>query len=892
MVNILPDGYGCFVRVLFQFSLVLFLICAGGSQAAGVLMTDEDPLYLPAVGDHQLRLLSPTVLELTLITTKQPDPAPIKEWDFVKQEGVATLPATNQFTVTVGNATIGVQAVGFKRRVTYAPLRQRDMRIGNFLYLQLAAPVETETTVEVKNPDGTLWPRSMAFTVTAAAARYSPAIHVNQVGYVPALPKKAMVGYYLGSLQELNVSATNDFQLVEAQTGKTVFQGRLRPRPETGYTYTPTPYQKVLEADFTPFQTPGEYKLFVPGLGTSYPFFIDDGAAAAFTRTYALGIYHQRCGTDNALPFTRFVHDACHVAPAKVPTMDSEFDFVNHALADETSNYKANPRHTAPQLKNVAAGLYPFVTAGPVNVSGGHHDAGDYSKYTIDSALFIHYLVFAADVFPGVGALDNLGLPESGDGKSDVLQEAKWEADFLARMQDADGGFYFLVYPLHRPYENDVLPDKGDPQVVFPKTTAVTAAAIAALAETASSPLFKQQFPEAAALYLEKAKKGWAFLQRAMDKHGRDGSYQKITHYGDSFLHDDELAWAATELFLATGDEAYHKKLKELLNPNDPETRQWGWWRLVAAYGCAIRSYAFAVSTGRLTTNQIDVHYLNQCKAELRAAGLDQLRYARESAYGTSFPTPSKNFRVARWYFSGEQTFDMGTALQVDFPIFNDPRPQMLEAIISNMNYEGGCNPVNMPYVTGLGWRREREIVHHYAMNDRRVLPPSGIPQGNIQEGFYWMDQYKTELGAMSFPPDGAATAPYPFYDRWGDSFNVGTEFVVATSARILVTYALLMAQTPLKNQPWKSAPGEIAKLATDAGTGKISVSLKSPDLDPAKARIVWEARDQEPAYGQTFSFVPKNAGEQWVEFEAQWPDGRRVFGATNFSSTVGSRKN
>ena len=95
------------------------------------------------------------------------------------------------------------------------------------------------------------------------------------------------------------------------------------------------------------------------------------------------------------------------------------------------------------QLKNVDASLYPFWDLGPRDLSGGHHDAGDYSKYTINSAALIHYLVFAADAFPGVAALDNLGLPESGDGKSDVFQEAKWEADFLAKMQDSDGGFYF-----------------------------------------------------------------------------------------------------------------------------------------------------------------------------------------------------------------------------------------------------------------------------------------------------------------------------------------------------------------------------------------------------------------------------------------------------------------
>jgi len=129
-----------------------------------------------------------------------------------------------------------------------------------------------------------------------------------------------------------------------------------------------------------------------------------------------------------------------------------------------------------------------------LDVSGGHFDAGDYSKYTVDSAALIHTLVFAADSLPGVGALDNLGIPESGDGRSDILQEAKWEADFLAKMQDADSGFYFLVYPRNREYENDVPPENGDPQIVWPKNTAATAAAVAALAQCSSSPLFKNNF--------------------------------------------------------------------------------------------------------------------------------------------------------------------------------------------------------------------------------------------------------------------------------------------------------------------------------------------------------------------------------------------------------------
>src|SRR6185503_15720725 len=129
---------------------------------------------------------------------------------------------------------------------------------------------------------------------------------------------------------------------------------------------------------------------------------------------------------------------------------------------------------------------------------------GDYSKYTLNSVLLVHYLMFAVDSMPGVAALDNMGIPESGDGISDLMQEAKWEADFLAKMQDSDGGFYFLVYPQNREYESNVTPDHGDPQIVYPKTSSATASSVAALAEIGSSPKFKQAYPQTAALYMQK----------------------------------------------------------------------------------------------------------------------------------------------------------------------------------------------------------------------------------------------------------------------------------------------------------------------------------------------------------------------------------------------------
>lgn len=855
---------------------ILLAVCAG--VLLGSVRGELNPASLPAVGYRELRALSPTLLELTLVTTKEPDPAAPIQWNFVGSNFEPALPGVEAFQVRAGARAIPVVRVGFKRRPLYAPLRKRDLRIGNQIYLELGAAVAESETVSVQNPAGNLWPAGQNWEAVVSARRNNPALHVNQIGYMPGETKKGMVGYYLGSLGEMPISA-GIFNIVDASTGQTVFSGNLKARKDVGYTYIPAPYQQVLEADFTVLQAPGEYQLQVAGMGVSFPFLIHQGTAAAFARTYALGLYHQRCGTVNSLPHTRHEHGICHAAPAAVP--DMTFASANYQLSAMSYDYANNPMHTAPQLKSIDSSLYPFVNRGVMDVAGGHHDAGDYSKYTINSAGLIHHLAFAADAL-GAGGLDNLGLPESGDGKSDLLQEAKWEADFLAKMQDADGGFYFLVYPRDRAYEDDVLPDHGDSQVVFPKTTAATAAAVGALAEMASSPRFKQQFPAEAAVYLGKAKLGWNFLMQAIARHGKNGAYQKITHYGNEFMHDDELAWAAAALFAATGESQYHAKLLEFFpDPNLKATRRWDWWRLFEGYGCAVRTYAFAARSGRLAASQLNASYLAKCEAEIVAAGDDIARFAEQTAYGTSFPDLSKAYRSAGWYFSLERAFELATAHRLQ------PQARYLDSILSNAAYEAGCNPVNMSYITGAGWTRWRDVVHQYAMNDTRVLPPSGLPLGNIQGGFAYLENYKQELGKLCYPPDGSASAPYPFYDRFGDSFNTTTEFVVVDQARGLATLAFMLARSGDTTSASKSVVGRIVGLPATVPAGElVSARLDVDGVSLDLARVTWEATDQEPFIGPIFSFVPKNSGEQWIEAEALLPDGRRVFATNRFTAS------
>ena len=127
--------------------------------------------------------------------------------------------------MTANGQAVGVTGIGFKRRPLYAPLATYDLRIENSLYLQLATPLTDNQVVEVKNPDGTIWSSSTTYVGKVDPLRYSPAIHVNQEGYMPGCSKKAMVGCYAGSLGEVPIPTGSGFKIVDNRTGAVVYQG-------------------------------------------------------------------------------------------------------------------------------------------------------------------------------------------------------------------------------------------------------------------------------------------------------------------------------------------------------------------------------------------------------------------------------------------------------------------------------------------------------------------------------------------------------------------------------------------------------------------------------------------------------------------------------------------
>src|SRR5207248_9863830 len=125
---------------------------SGGTTTTPIAsLAENTAMTLPVVGDNALRIISPTVLELKRIGTKQSDTTAPDVWNFVDANGDYNGPGASEFAVTVNGQSVAVSSVGFRRRAAYAPIETRDLRIDNCLYLTLANPIADGQAVAVKN---------------------------------------------------------------------------------------------------------------------------------------------------------------------------------------------------------------------------------------------------------------------------------------------------------------------------------------------------------------------------------------------------------------------------------------------------------------------------------------------------------------------------------------------------------------------------------------------------------------------------------------------------------------------------------------------------------------------------------------------------------------------
>lgn len=191
------------------------------------------------------------------------------------------------------------------------------------------------------------------------------------------------------------------------------------------------------------------------------------------------------------------------------------------------------------------------------DLSGGWMDAGDTNKYPTFLPEVIHPLLYAWREHPEAFG-DDFGLPESGNGLPDLLDEVKWELDWLLKMQDADGGVFLKMG--HDDYAGATWPLSADrrPRYYGPKVSSSTLATAGVLAHAAR---VYQQFPVwhgYAEQLRERALQAWAWYRAHPRTYNADhGEIKSGDADKDAVGHDRLEAIAAVHLWALTKDPEY-----------------------------------------------------------------------------------------------------------------------------------------------------------------------------------------------------------------------------------------------------------------------------------------------------------------------------------------------
>ena len=316
-----------------------------------------------------------------------------------------------------------------------------------------------------------------------------PSILVDQLGYAQNGSKIAV--FWGEPLPET-------FTIVDASDGKSVYTGQIE---QKGYDEKTGVY--ISYGDFTAFTTPGAYYITADVIGQSYTFSIAENPYYELYDVALKQYYYNRCGMTLSTELAGdAAHNACHTREA--------------------------------QMKEEASVK--------LDVSGGWHVDETSTRSVTIGCSTVNQLLLAYELYSEVFD-DEAGIPESGNGIPDVLDEVKYEIDWLLKMQDARSG---AVYSAVSSADSVTL---GYLLYIDPVTMDATIQFAATMAKF--SYLYQNYDREFATQCLKAA----------------DRAYR----YAGQYLSDvspEEYFYAATELYRATGNRGYHNEIKNYLQQN------------------------------------------------------------------------------------------------------------------------------------------------------------------------------------------------------------------------------------------------------------------------------------------------------------------------------------
>ncbi|WP_417424532.1 glycoside hydrolase family 9 protein [Hoeflea sp.] len=533
-------------------------------------------------------------------------------------------------------------------------------------------------------------------TAAAAASGTNATIMVNQTAYLPGGPKRANL------VRKGN--ARVDWTLVSA-SGATVATGRTRANGRDSSSGL-----DVHTIDFSDFDEPGDgYRLKVDG-ETSPPFSISREAYASLRADALSYFYKVRSGIEIEAKFAGrdYARPAGHLG--KAPNRgDTSVGCVDSS--------------TALKVYGEAWGC-----GYKLNVAGGWYDAGDFGKYVVNGGIATAQLLATYERALNYGPKDSraladglVSIPETGNGVSDILDEARWELDFLISMMVPEGqphaGMAHHKVHGNRWTVGPILPHRDrEARVLHRPSTAATLNLAAAAAQGAR--LFVRADKEYANRLLAAAIRAYqaAEANPKLYAPSTDGSFGGGDYEDDDV--SDEFYWATVELYLSTGDEVWLERAKASLHWSGPVFDPGGFsWRSVAGLA--------RIELASVPSN-LPAPDLKAVRASVIDAAEAYLQVQKKEAFGLMYG-PESGFG----WGSNQSLIQNMIVVATAYDISGDRR--YLQAVQESMDYVLGRNALGISYVTGYGTtyaQRQHSNMFAHAIDPSYPKLPKGALAG------------------------------------------------------------------------------------------------------------------------------------------------------------------
>ncbi|MFF4835797.1 glycoside hydrolase family 9 protein [Streptomyces sp. NPDC001315] len=519
-----------------------------------------------------------------------------------------------------------------------------------------------------------------------------PRVRVNQVAYLPAGPKNATL--------VTDATAKLPWQLKD-DLGATVAHGWTVPRGTDV-----SSGQNVHSIDFGSYRRPGSgFTLVVDG-ETSRSFDIGTAAYEQLRLDAVKYYYTQRSGI---------------------------------AISDELRpgyGRQAGHLNTAPNQGDANVPCQPGVCDYTLDVTGGWYDAGDHGKYVVNGGIATWELLstYERSLLAPTGRPAKLGdgtlaIPESGNKVPDILDEARWELEFLLRMQVPDG--QPLAGMAHHKIHDaqwtglPLLPS-DDPQKreLHPPTTQATLNLAATAAQAAR--LYRPYDRAFATKALTAARKAWAAALAHPEVYADPNDGIGGGAYSDTDA-TDEFYWAAAELYLTTGEKQFRTYVL-----NSPV-------HTADIFGSLGFDWGRTAAAGRLDLATVPSGLPGRDKVRQSVVnGADRyLSTLKSQPYGMPY-APDDN--VYDWG-STHQVLNNAVVLSTAYDLTGTAKYR--DGAVQSMDYVLGRNALNMSYVTGYGEvssHNQHSRWYAHELDPSLPNPPNGTlaggPNSNIQDPY------------------------------------------------------------------------------------------------------------------------------------------------------------